>query len=50
MKLKQLRLMSGLSQVNFAKQFNISQNALSNYENGNRAISLELLKEISRSR
>lgn len=48
MKLKQLRLMSGLSQVNFAKQFNISQNALSNYENGNRAISLELLKEISR--
>lgn len=47
MKLKQLRQMSGLSQVNFAKQFNISQNALSNYENGIRDIGIDLLKKIS---
>ena len=48
MKLKQLRLISGLSQANFAKQFNIPQNTLSNYENGNRTISFDLLKEISK--
>lgn len=47
MKLKQLRQMLGLSQASFAKQFNISQNTLSNYENGNRTISFDLLKEIS---
>lgn len=47
MKLKQLRLMSGLSQENFAKQFNISQNTWSNYENENRAISLDLIKKIA---
>lgn len=47
MKLKQLRLMSGLRQAEFAKQFGISQNTLSNYENGNRRIDLTLLKKIS---
>lgn len=47
MKLKQLRQMHGLSQADFAKQFGLSQNALSNYENGNRGVSPSLLKEIS---
>lgn len=47
MKLKQLRRMVGLNQVSFAKLFGLSQNTLSNYESGNRAISSEMLKSIA---
>lgn len=47
MKLKFLREQSGLSQTEFAKKFNISQNTYSNYEIGKTQPDLELLKQFA---
>lgn len=47
MKIKQLRMMNGLSQSAFAKQLNIAQNTLSNYENGQRKPDPEIIKLIA---
>ena len=48
MKLKQLRIMRGLTQAEFASMFGISQNTLSNYENEKREPSLDWLKMVSK--
>lgn len=48
MKLKQLRIIRGLTQSEFATIFGISQNTLSNYENGKREPSVEWLKLVSK--
>lgn len=42
MKIKQLRLMHGLSQKEFAQQFNLAQNTLSQYENEIRKPDIDL--------
>ena len=41
LRLKELRTESGLSQTDFAKKFNVAQNTVSNWENGNRTIDSE---------
>ena len=40
-RLKELRKKNGLSQAKFAKQINVAQNTVSNWENGNRSIDSE---------
>ena len=40
-RLKELRKKNGLSQAEFAKQINVAQNTVSNWENGNRSIDSE---------
>lgn len=47
MKIKQLRLMNDLSQKEFAQQFNIAQNTLSQYENELRKPDIDLIKSIA---
>ena len=47
MKIKQLRLMHGLSQKEFAQQFNLAQNTLSQYENEIRKPDIDLIKAIA---
>lgn len=47
MKIKQLRLMKGLSQAAFSNQLDIAQNTLSNYENGRRKPDPEIIKKIA---
>ena len=42
-RLKKLRESKGLTQLEFGKLFNASQNAVSNWENGNRRIDNERL-------
>lgn len=48
MKLRQLRIMRGLTQAAFSSMFGISQNTLSNYENGKREPALDWLKLVSK--
>ena len=48
MKIKQLRLMHGLSQKEFAQQFNLAQNTLSQYENEIRKPDIDLIKAIAK--
>lgn len=45
--LKKLREEKKISQEEFAKIFNISQRTYSHYENGERAMNIELLIEIA---
>lgn len=47
MKIKQLRLMHGLSQKEFARQFDLAQNTLSQYENEIRKPDIDLIKAIA---
>ena len=47
MKLRQLRHMLGLSQLQFAEDLGVAQNTLSNYESEKRQIPLDLLKRIA---
>lgn len=47
MKIKQLRLMNDLSQKEFAQQFNIAQNTLSQYENELRKPDIDLIRSIA---
>lgn len=47
MNIKQLRLIKGLNQSEFANQLGIAQNTLSNYENGNRKPEPDLIKKIA---
>lgn len=47
MKIKQLRQMLGLNQIDFAKELGIPQNTLSNYERGRRELPIPLLKKIA---
>ena len=41
LRLKELRTKHGMSQIEFAKKFNVAQNTVSNWENGNRQIDSE---------
>ena len=47
MKIKQLRQMLGLSQIDFAKELGIPQNTLSNYERGRREPPILFLKDLA---
>lgn len=46
-KLKQLRLEHGLTQSELAKEFNVTQNAIFNWENGKREPNLEMVTKIA---
>ena len=48
MRLKELRKAAKLSQTELAKIFNVAQNTLSNWENGNRMIDMSTAVEISK--
>lgn len=48
MRLKELRKAAKLSQTELAKIFNVAQNTLSNWENGNRMIDMATAVEISK--
>ncbi len=47
MRLKELRLLNGLTQKQIAEKLNIRQNTYSQYENGNREIPLQSLIALS---
>ena len=47
MRLKELRLMNGLTQKQIAEKLNVRQNTYSQYENGNREIPLQSLIALS---
>lgn len=47
MKIKQLRQMLGLNQIDFAEELGIPQNTLSNYERGRREPPIPLLREMA---
>lgn len=47
MRLKELRLLNGLTQKQIAEKLNVRQNTYSQYENGNREIPLQSLIALS---
>ena len=46
-RLKELRNQFNLSQLDIARQFNVAQNTVSNWENGNRVPDAEMLRKIA---
>lgn len=47
LRLKELRIKHGLSQIELAKKFNVAQNTVSNWENGSRQADYETLNNLA---
>ena len=47
LRLKELRIKHGLSQIELAKKFNVAQNTVSNWENGSRQVDYETLNNLA---
>lgn len=46
-RIKELRISTGLNQVNFAKKLNVTKQSVSNWENGNIQPSIDMLVKIA---